>query len=106
MYSAESTVAALKANGELNCEGIDALGCPSPIPHYGCKGVPNDCEICKNRDCKQRVSVHKNFHKLVVLNFMFMISTQNQDGFIRKDDSTLKRLLDHNLIDKTLLKPV
>jgi len=104
MYSAESIVAALKANNELNCEGINALGCPSPTPHYGCKGVPNDCDLCKNQKCKQRVSVHKNFKKLVILNFMYMISTQNHDGFIRKDDSTLKRLIDHKLIDISLLK--
>jgi len=69
MYSAESIVTALKANGELNCEGVEALGCPSPMPHAGCKGIPNDCDLCKNRECKQRVSIHKNFQKLVVTKF-------------------------------------
>jgi hypothetical protein len=103
MFSAESIVNALKANNELSCEGINVLGCPSPIPHDGCM-VPDNCNLCKNQDCKQRVSVHKNLQKLVVLNFRYMISLQNHGGFIRKDDSTLKRLIDHNLIDVTLLK--
>lgn len=106
MYSAASVVVALKANNELNCDGINVLGCPSPIPQHGCKGVPNVCKLCNNQECKQRVSVHKDFRKLVVLNFMFMVSPQNHDGFIRKDDSTLKHLIDHKLIDVTLLKPV
>ena len=104
MFSAESIVAALKANVELSCEGADMLGCPSPIPHDGCEGVPDKCDLCKNQDCKQRVSVHKNLQMLVVLNFRYMISLQNHDGFIRKDDSALKRLIDHKLIDITLLK--
>jgi len=104
MYSAQSIVAALKANGELKCEGVDTLGCPSPIPHDGCMGIPNDCELCKNQECKQRVSVHKDFQKLVILNFRYMVSLQDHSGFIRKEDSSLKRLIDHKLIDINLLK--
>jgi len=104
MFSAESIIAALKANAELSCEGVDTLGCPSPIPHNGCNGAPDSCDLCRNQGCKQRVSVHKNLQKLVVLNFRYMISLQNHGGFIRKDDSTLRRLIAHNLIDVTLLK--
>jgi len=104
MFSAESIIAALKANAELSCEGIDTLGCPSPIPHDGCNGTPDSCDLCRNQGCKQRVSVHKNLQKLVVLNFRYMISLQNHGGFIRKDDSTLRRLIAHNLIDVSLLK--
>jgi len=104
MFSAESIIAALKANTELSCEGIDALGCPSPIPYAGCNGLPDNCDLCRNQECKQRVSVHKNFQKLVVLTFRYMISLQNHGGFIRKDDSTLRRLIAHKLIDVALLK--
>jgi hypothetical protein len=104
MYSVESVVAALKANEELSCEGIDSVGCPSPIPHDGCEGIPEKCDLCLNKKCKQRVSVHKKFQKLVVLNFMYMISPQNHSGFIRKDDSSLKHLIDRKLIDVNLLK--
>jgi hypothetical protein len=104
MYSAESIVAALKANDKLNCEGIDTLGCPSPIQHDGCMGIPSDCDLCKNQECKQRVSIHKDFKRLLVLNFRYMVSLQNQGGFIRKDDSSLKYLIEHKYIDIKLLK--
>ena len=103
MYSAESIITALKANDELRCEGIEIIACPSP--HEGCKGVPDDCEVCKNQLCKQTVSVHHNNKKLIVLNFRFMVSLTNHGGFIRMDDSALRRLIDHNFIDKTILKP-
>jgi hypothetical protein len=33
-----------------------------------------------------------------------MISRQNHGGFIRKEDSTLRMLIDRNYIDKTVLK--
>jgi len=102
MFSAESIISALKANVELHCEGIDTLGCPSP--HDGCNGIPDNCDLCRNQKCKQRVSVHKDLQKLVVLNFRYMISLQNHGGFIRKDDSALNRLIAHKLIDVTLLK--
>ena len=104
MYSAESIVAALKANKELSFEGIDAIGCPSR--HVGCGGVSDKCDICLNQRCKQPVAVFQDLHKMSVLNFRFMVSTRNHGGFIRKDDSTLERLLNHNLIDKTMLRTV
>jgi hypothetical protein len=106
MYSAESVVAALKANKELSCEGIDGIGCPSPIPHVGCEGIPEKCDLCMNKKCKQQISVHRKFQKLAVLNLMYMIAPQNHDGFISKDDSTLKQLIKYKFIDVTLLKPV
>jgi len=104
MYSAESIIAALKTNKDLSFEGIDTLGCPSS--HEGCNGVPDNCELCINQKCKQPISVYKKLQKLIVLNIIFMISTQNHGGFIRKDDSMLKHLIDRKLIDKSLLKPI
>ena len=104
MYSAESIIAALKSNSELSCEGIDAIFCPSS--HIGCKGNPDNCDLCTNQRCKQPVSVHRDYQKLIVLHFRFMVSRQNHGGFIRKDDSALRRLIDHNIIDKAVLKLV
>jgi len=103
MYSAESIIAALKSNSELRCEGIDVICCPSS--HDGCEGDPNNCDLCINQKCKQPVSVHQQYQKLIVLYFRFMVSLQNHGGFIRKDDSALRRLIDHKIIDKTMLKP-
>jgi len=106
MYSAESIIAALKANEDLKCEGIDTLGCPSPIPHEGCKKDPDNCDTCKNQRCKQPVSIHRDYKKLTVLIFRFMVSANNHSGFIRKDDSALTRLIQHNFIDKSKLKSI
>jgi len=104
MYSAESIISALKSNCELSCEGIDDIYCPSL--HTDCKGNPDNCDLCINQRCKQPLSVHQNYQKLIVLNFRFMVSRQNHGGFIRKDDSALQRLIDHKYIDKTLLKQI
>ena len=104
MYSAESIIAALKSNSELSCEGIDAICCPSS--HIGCGGDPDNCDLCANQRCKKPVSVHQDYKKLIVLCFRFMVSRQNHGGFIRKDDSALRRLIDHSIIDKAMLKPV
>jgi len=106
MYTSESIIAALRANTELVCEGINSLGCPSPLPHEGCKGIPDNCDMCINQSCKQPVSVHHNYKKLIVLNFRFMISLKNHNGFIRKDDSALNKLISRKLINKNMLKIV
>jgi hypothetical protein len=106
MYTAESIVAALKSNGLLNCEGIDLLGCPSSVNLHGCKGEPEKCSLCINQSCKQPISIHSNFKKLIVLNFRFFISPENHGGFIRKDDSALNKLISYKHIDVGLLKSI
>ena len=104
MYSAKSIVNALKASEELSCEDIDKLGCPSPVPHEGCLGNPKKCNLCINQSCKQRVPVFRKHQKMIVLDFRFMVSLQNPDGFIRSDDSALNTLLSRKWINKSLLK--
>jgi hypothetical protein len=104
MYSAESIIQALNSNGELSCEGIDAVGCPSS--HEGCKGNPDKCDLCINQNCKQPVSIHKKFKRLAILNFRYMISLKNHGGFIRKDDSTLSHLINRKYIDRAMLKSI
>lgn len=103
MYSAESIILALKSNEELQCEGINAISCPSL--HIACGGEPDNCDIGIDQKCKQPVAIHQHYKKLIVLNFRFMVSCKNHSGFIRIDDSALRRLIDHNLIDKSILKP-
>jgi hypothetical protein len=106
MYSAKSIANALKANNKLLFEGIDELGCPSPVPHENCLGVPKKCNSCLRQLCKQRVTIYDSYRKLAILNFKFMVSLQNQDGFIRKDDSTLLLLIKREDLDETLLRPI
>jgi len=101
MYSAESVITALESNKDLICEGIDKIKCPST--HEGCKGIPNECELCLNQGCKQSITVHQEYKKLVVLNFRFMISRQNHGGFVPKNDSDLKKLIKRELIDEKML---
>jgi len=102
MYSAESIIAALKSNKELHCEGIDSIGCPSK--HEGCNGNPSECRLCLNQMCKQPITVHREYKKLIVLNFRFMVSRQNHGGFIRKNDSDLEKLIRHEFINEKMLR--
>jgi len=104
VYTVESVIAALESNKELSCEGIDILGCPSPLPHEGCNSKPLNCELCLNQKCKQPISVHRDYKKLTVLTFRYIISVKNQSGFIHKDDSSLLRLVKHGFIEKSRLK--
>jgi len=104
MYSFESVISELKKNTGLRFED-DKIGCPSPIPHQGCKGKPECCELCIAQKCKQPLSIHRDYKRFTVLNFRFMISPSNYGGFIHKNDSTLKQLIDLKLIDETKLKP-
>ncbi|MCL2186077.1 MAG: hypothetical protein FWB86_09540 [Treponema sp.] len=104
MYSAESIITALKANTELKCEGLENIKCPSV--HEGCTGNSDTCALCISQKCKQPLSIHRNLQKLVVITFRFKVSKSNCGGFIRKDDSALKKLIDRNFIDKTKLSSV
>ena len=107
LCSAESIIDALKANEELDCEGIEKVGCPSTGTHHSCcMGNPDECDECINQLCKQSVSVHHKYKKLITLNFRFMVSLQNHGGFIRMDDSALNKLISHNYINKDMLKSV
>jgi len=104
MYSLESVISELKKNTGLSFDE-SKIGCPSPIPHQGCEGKPERCELCITQKCKQPLSIHFNYKRYAVLNFKFMVSPTNYGGFIRKDDATLKHLIEHKLIDETKLKP-
>jgi hypothetical protein len=110
-YSVESVIAALKANDTLAFEGMDEVGCPSPSPsssvhEASCFGDISKCDDCKNRRCRQRVSVFCNYKRLSVFVFSFAISTQNKGGFIDTNDSTLMQFIRRNLIDKSKLETV
>jgi hypothetical protein len=106
LYSATSVISALKKRTELSCEGIDNVKCPSPETHQDCKGQPNDCILCINQKCKQFISIHRDFKKLRILFFRFMVSRDNHDGFIPKDDSALMQLIRLQLLDETSLRPI
>ena len=106
-YSAESIIAALKANTGLSCKGINDVACPSLVPkslvhEKSCPGNPSECVQCNNEKCKQRVSIHKDFKMLRIIVFQFM--KQNRIGFVHATDSVLTQLIKHEYIDKTMLE--
>jgi hypothetical protein len=104
MYSATSIINALRLNTDLTVEGIEDTGCPLPKTKELCSKDEDNCEKGNNQDCKQPIIVYKQYKKLTVLTFMYKVSKSNRNGFIRKDDSTLKLLINRNDIDKSLLK--
>jgi len=107
MYSAESIIAALEANEDVMCEGVNDAKCPSPSTH-NCPAPENvaDCIRCAVQKCGQPVSVHYKHQKFRVLVFKFAVSPRNRNGFIHETDSALMQLIRRGLIDKSRLKSI
>ena len=115
VYFLEDLVKALKANSELQCVGIDSLKCPTEVKGsdmhpLNCDGIPEDCDNCLNQNCKQYLVIYRknNLRPLRVLKFNFMArigigSGLQSSGFIPKNDTPLKQLIDGRYI--TLAEP-
>jgi hypothetical protein len=103
MYSVASVINALKSNETLTVEDAEAIGCPSP--KEDCRKNPDNCEKGNNQNCKQPITIYTQYKKLLILHFRYKISENNRNGFIRKDDSSLSRLIKHKYIDIHLLEP-
>ncbi|MDR0639204.1 MAG: hypothetical protein LBG27_09980 [Spirochaetaceae bacterium] len=101
MYSAVSVVDGLKKCGEIECEGFESIACPNPEP--SCERQ-RDCVIGAAQECKQRIKVYRDYKLLIVLTVHFKVSPGRKGGFIRKDDSSLTRMVRHGYLDKQLLK--
>jgi hypothetical protein len=102
MYSIASILDALKSKEGIALEDDETLGCP--LPDGSCHGNPDTCEKGNSQLCKQPVTVYYGYRKLIILFFRFKVSPGNRNGFIRKDDSSLVRLIEHNYINTSLLK--
>jgi hypothetical protein len=103
MYSVTSVIAALRSNSDLILEDTKTIGCPS---QWITDCNPNNCEKGKSQSCKQPLTIYNEYQKLIVVTFRFFISEYNHAGFIRKDDSSLQRLIKHNFINRSLLQLV
>jgi hypothetical protein len=101
MYSVTSVIDALRSNSNLILEDIEIIGCPSQRI-TDC--IPNNCEKGKHQSCKQPITIYNEYQKLIVLTFRFFVSENNHAGFVRKDDSSLQRLINHNFVNKSLLQ--
>jgi len=116
-YTASSVKKALE-NSEKNkivySEGLDNLRCPVAdlILEDGqlCGGRPKDCLRAQAQSCLRRVKIYrgaaKNLAPLAILKFKFTISAANTDGFIDKDDSTLRLLIVKKLLAEEMLNAV
>jgi hypothetical protein len=109
-YSAESVIAALKANDTLTCES-EMVRCPTPCPcspvhEKSCPGDPAICNDCQSRSCEQQLSVHRNDSKMRIFVFRFAVMAQNNCGIIHQTGSVLLQFIQKKLIDKSKLKPV
>jgi hypothetical protein len=101
MYSAVSIINGLKGCREIECEGVDTICCPNR--DSSCEGG-SDCVTGAAQECKQRIRVYRDCKLLVVLTVRFKVSADRNEGFMRKDDSSLTQIVRRGYLDKRLLK--
>ena len=97
MYSASSVVKTLKKNNAINTFYLDSVACPVE----SCITKPEQCSKGKIQSCTKKVDViydHDNHNKVVVLIFRYQLNGFGTEGFIRKDDFSLKVLLKRGVI--------
>jgi hypothetical protein len=103
MYRASSIIKAIRESSSITIkEGLDLVVCPA----RACFVAPKECSKGRSQICEQPVRIlykHENHNKLVTLVFIFMISETDQEGFIRKADTSLNLLLKRNIIAKSVL---
>jgi hypothetical protein len=97
-YTASSVIAALKASTKCTCEELDNVKCPK----NGCT-PPEKCALAKKQKCVQSVTIFDKNKNPSILQFRFPDkvppSAANNDGFINKDNASLKRLIYKNIIN-------
>jgi hypothetical protein len=101
MYSAASIIDGLKRCGQIECEGVDRICCPNPDSFCGREA---DCVIGAAQDCRQRIKVYSDYKLLIVLTVRFKVSKDRNEGFMRKDDSSLTQIVRRGYLDKQMLK--
>jgi hypothetical protein len=103
MYRASSIIKAIRESPSITIEeGLDLVVCPA----RACFVAPKECSKGRSQICEQPVRIryrHDNHNKVAILIFIFMISETDQEGFIRKADSSLNLLLKRDIIAKSAL---
>jgi O-glycosyl hydrolase len=102
-YTASSVKKEIESKKTLTINGD--LRCPqnaSWIQDDGtqCLQVPASCSHTQTRTCKQRIHIHEQGTKLVILTFYFTISQANFDGCIDAHDQQLGRLINRGKSSK------
>lgn len=111
-YTASSVKKALDANKNLSTSQFAVIGCQSQKPAKQanfllCQDSQKKCKRGAKRLRSRFLHVDNVCGKsqlVVVLRFNFTISGENADGFIRKDDFALAKLLREKHIDAKFLK--
>jgi hypothetical protein len=97
MYRASSVVSILKDNKDIVIYGVDLVSCPIE----SCYVKPIDCSKGQDKICEKKVELlysHDNHNKVAILIFRYKLSNIDNDGFIKKNDTTLNMLLKRNII--------
>jgi hypothetical protein len=106
MYRASHLVKLLSKNNPniQKIEGIKYIKCPVDVT---CRSSPEKCNKGKNRKCNKSITIFYTFCGLTgmvpPIYFVFMISSDDHDGFISKNDSSLELLFSRNIINQSEL---
>lgn len=111
-YTASSVKKALDMNKKLSASEFSIIGCQNKkqikqASFLICHNNPKICERALQRLCVRAVHIDDIGGRrklLTVLRLRFIVSKANVDGFIRKDDFALAKLLREKYIDVKYLK--
>jgi|TergutMp193P3_1026864.scaffolds.fasta_scaffold01820_3 hypothetical protein len=101
-YSTSSVIAALKASTKCSCVGLENVKCPMDK----CNIISEECSFAQTHKCYQSINVFDIYNNPIILRFAFTISATDHDGFINKDNSSLKQLFNKNIIKSDSLVSV
>jgi len=92
MILASIIIAALRRNSELTIFDLDMITCPTT----SCVATPERCSKGQKQICKKKIDVvyeYNGHNNVAVIVFYYQHPNIPQEGFVRKDDLTLNKLL-------------
>ena len=103
-YRASSVVRALRGNQTISTKGLDLVVCPLD----SCTSEPEECSMGQNQTCEKEISIiyddPNGRNALATLIFRYQSREIEREGFIKKDDYALKKLIRRGIIkEKTLV---
>ena len=105
MYLASSVVNALKEDKSLSITGLEMVTCPTE----SCVISPEECSKGQAQTCAKKIDIvyeHNGHKKLAVLIFRYQVSNHAREGFIRKEDLALRKLLKREIISRENLTEI
>ena len=99
MYTASSVITAIQKSIKCSSKGLEYIKCPKD----DCNTSLDECLLAKSRNCLQSIMIYDNYKNPTILQFIYPISINNNDGFINENNSSLQRLFAKGIIDKNTL---